>query len=70
MSETWRLELTNQQRDLLLQGLRFVRSSVTLDPRDLDDDDQKARAERLRGIAELAERLNSAAAAGESTEGS
>lgn len=30
MSETTNVELTSQQRDILLRGLRFVRSAVTM----------------------------------------
>ena len=43
MSDRLHLELTDRQRDLLLRGLRFVRSSRMLEIRDSSDitDDQR-----------------------------
>ena len=43
MSDLLHLELTDRQRDLLLRGLRFVRSSRMLEIRDSSDitDDQR-----------------------------
>src|ERR1700743_1824636 len=43
MSDLWQLELTDRQRELLLRGLRFVRSSRMLEIRESSDitDDQR-----------------------------
>ncbi len=47
-----KIELTRQQQELLLRGLRFVRSSVALDTCDYSD---AVDAERRRQYAELNE---------------
>jgi hypothetical protein len=47
-----KIELTRQQQELLLRGLRFVRSSVALDTCDYSDE---VDAERRRQYAELNE---------------
>ncbi len=69
MSETTVVELSERQRELLLQGLRYVRSSVMLD---IDDrptaDSQKRRATRLQEIASLVDRLTGSPASHETTE--
>lgn len=61
MSETFTLELTKDQKDTLLQGLRFVRSSIMLDindnPTDESEEDRRA---RLRKVTELTEQVNRA----------
>lgn len=58
MSECLTVELTNAQRDVLLQGLRFVRSSLILDPRDPDSNLDSERDDRLRSVAALVDQLN------------
>ena len=50
MSETLTVGLTKAQRDLLLQGLRYVRSSVALQIR---DPDQEFLAERTRALKDI-----------------
>lgn len=45
-------EFTDRQQQLLLQGLRFVRSSVALEPREWSED---VDAERKRFYQEIAE---------------
>lgn len=57
MSETVQLGLTKHQRDLLLRGLRFVRSSVMLEQRDPDPQDEEQRAQELQEIAALTDQL-------------
>lgn len=63
MSET--LNLTEDQRELLLSGLRYVRSSVLLEFRDVpSNDDDRQREQKLRQIASLVDQLNGAHPAG------
>lgn len=47
------LELNQQQREVLIRGLRYVRSSVMLTTQDLTPELEQARAEELRQLAEL-----------------
>jgi hypothetical protein len=61
MNETITLELTKDQKDLLLRGLRYVRSSIMLDIQDLptaESEDQRAAG--LRQVMELTEQVNRA----------
>lgn len=44
--------LTRKQQELLLRGLRYVRSSVALDPVDWSE---QVEAERMRQYSEIAE---------------
>lgn len=63
MSET--LNLTEDQRELLLSGLRYVRSSVLLEFREPpSDDDHDQREQKLRQIASLVDQLNGSQRAG------
>ena len=61
MNETITLEVTKDQKEILMRGLRFVRSQILLDINDLPDNesDEKRRADARR-VAELTERLNRA----------
>ena len=58
MNDVFHLELTDRQRDLLLRGLRFVRSSRTLEIRDTPDPDDEERRTELGEIRELVEMLD------------
>ena len=58
MSETVTVGLTDAQRDLLLRGLRYVRSSVMLEVREPSTQDDDERRHQLRDIAQLVDRLN------------
>ncbi len=60
MSKTLNVGLTKRQRDLLLRGLRFVRSSVLLEMREPDSDVEEDRGTELRDIASLVDQLNGA----------
>ena len=63
MSDLLHLELTDRQRELLLRGLRFVRSSRMLEIRtssDLTDDERKV---ELGEVSELSDLLDQNAAA-------
>ncbi len=56
MNDLLHLELTDRQRELLLRGLRFVRSSRMLEIRDssdLTDDQRKDELGELRQLSEL-----------------
>jgi hypothetical protein len=56
MSDLLQLELTDRQRELLLRGLRFVRSSRMLEIRessDITDDQRKGELGELRQLAEM-----------------
>lgn len=61
MSESITLELTKDQKETLLQGLRFVRSSIMLDindnPTNESEEDRRA---RLRKVVELTEQVSRA----------
>lgn len=54
------LELTPEQQEVLLQGLRFVRSSVALDVCDYSEALGAERRKRYALIGELEELLNGA----------
>ena len=58
MSECMTVELTPDQREVLLQGLRYVRSSLMLDIRDPDPTLDAERDDRLRNVAALVDQLN------------
>ena len=53
MSDILHLELTERQRELLLRGLRFVRSSRMLEIRDVPDTIEEERMTELTEIREL-----------------
>lgn len=56
MSDLLHLELTDRQRELLLRGLRFVRSSRMLEIRDssdLTDDQRKDELGELRQLSDM-----------------
>ena len=55
MSETQSVDLTKQQQDLLLQGLRYVRRSTLLD---ICEPTPEVEENRLQEIAGLVEQLN------------
>jgi hypothetical protein len=55
MNEAFPAALTADQRDLLLQGLRYVRSSVMLSVRDPEPEVAEERARRMAELAELRE---------------
>lgn len=63
MHETSHLDLTPQQRDLLLEGLRYIRSSRRLSFRDPLAPEDAQRDNDLREIAGLMGQLEPAGAA-------
>ena len=62
MSQTVTVGMTQEQRDLVLRGLRFVRSSVMLEVLDPTPETDEQRRAELREINQLVERLNEAPA--------
>jgi hypothetical protein len=53
------VELTSRDRDILVRGLRYVRSAIMLEMRDPDKDDECRRAGQLDEIQNLSQRLES-----------
>jgi hypothetical protein len=64
MSETMSVGLTEDQREILLRGLRFVRSAVALEVYDSTPETDTQRSSKLREIRQLAEYLEGARPAG------
>ncbi len=64
MSETLTVGLTTQQRELLLRGLHFVRSSVVLEIREPSTEVESDRATQVREINRLVEQLEGSRPAG------
>ena len=61
MSESITLELSKDQKEILLKGLRFVRSSIMLDINDLPtNESEDERRTNLRQVTELAEHVSRA----------
>jgi len=60
MSETIQVALTAQQRDLLLQGLRFIRSSILFEPQTPSSEVAKNREEKLQEVSETVDLLQAA----------
>jgi hypothetical protein len=64
MSETLNVGLTKPQRELLLRGLRFVRSAVMLEVREPSTEVDSDRAAQVREIGRLVEQLEGSRPAG------
>ncbi len=58
MSESLHLELNDRQREILLRGLRFVRSSRMLEFRDATDITEDERRDELTQIRALSDLLD------------
>lgn len=54
------IQLTKKQQELLLRGLRFVRSSVALDTRDYSEQVGEQRTSQYAEIAAIESMLSSA----------
>ncbi len=61
MSELTHLELNDRQRELLLRGLRYVRSSRMLEIRETPDKDAEERSNELTEIRHLVAMLEPSA---------
>ena len=64
MSETVSVGLTEEQREILIRGLRFVRSAVALEVFDPTPQLEAERSAKLREIRQLAEYLEGVRPAG------
>ena len=65
MSDMFHLELTERQRELLLRGLRFVRSSRMLEIREIPDtiaEDRKLELTEIRHLVEMLDQKTGKAA--------
>jgi hypothetical protein len=51
------IELTSHERDVLLRGLRYVRSAIMLETREPSADDTRVRSGLLDEIQNLSQRL-------------
>lgn len=58
MSETQSVDLTKQQQELLLRGLRYVRSSILLDICEPSPEVEETRKNCLQEIAGLVDQLS------------
>lgn len=58
MTDFVQLELTDRQRELLLRGLRYVRSSRMLEIREIPDTADEERRNELSEIRQLVEMLD------------
>ncbi len=63
MSEELTIEVSKQQREVLLRGLRFVRSSLMLTPQEPTADSVAERESELQGVRQLVEQLSGSPAA-------
>lgn len=57
MSDLLTLELSTEQRETLLRGLRYVRSSIMLTPSEPSDSVTTARTAELQKVAALSDLL-------------
>jgi hypothetical protein len=64
MSEPMNVGLTEEQREILLKGLRFVRSAVALEVYDSTPETDAQRSSKLREIRQLADYLEGVRPAG------
>lgn len=60
MGDTLHVGLTETQRDLLLRGLRYVRSSIQLEVCDPTPEFDAERSDRLHEVGELVSQLSGA----------
>lgn len=57
MNDVLHVELTTSERDVLLQGLRYVRRAIMLETRDPEPTDEARRSDLLDDIQMLSQRL-------------
>ena len=62
MTETLSLDLTSDEREVLLRGLRFVSSSISMHPCDPSPEVDSQRKRDLQEVAALADRLSAPSA--------
>jgi len=66
MSDT-NIQLTRKQQEILLRGLRYVRSSVALEQQDWNEEVENKRQMQYREISDLEGMVNSAQIVGTAT---
>lgn len=54
------IQLTRKQQEILLRGLRYVRSSIALDAQNWSEEIEQKRHEQYEEIAEIESLLNGA----------
>lgn len=64
MDGLMQVELTSHERDVLLRGLRYVRSAIMLELRNPNPEDERRRSGQLNAIQTLSQRLESSDAMG------
>jgi len=57
MSDPQKLDLTTEECDVLVKGLRYVRRSIMLDVRDPTPEDEQVRSLQISQIQNLMNRL-------------
>ena len=57
MDSMLQVELTSHERDVLLRGLRYVRSAIMLETRDPSSEDTRRRLSQLDELQNLSQRL-------------
>lgn len=57
MASLLQVELTSDERDVLLRGLRYVRSAIMLETREPSVEDSRRRSNLLDEIQNLSQRL-------------
>ena len=60
MSDLYQIEISKEQREFLLRGLRYVRSAETLHSGDFSDDEIVSRDAAVRRLDDLAEHIRAA----------
>ena len=60
MSDIYQIEISKEQRDFLLRGLRYVRSAETLHSGDFSDEELAARDKLVNRLDDLAEHIRAA----------
>lgn len=66
MTENLSLDLTDDEREVLLRGLRFVSSSISMYPCDPTPEVRSQRQKELQNVAALATRLSEPSASASS----
>lgn len=54
------MQLTRKQQEILLRGLRYVRSSVALDTQEFSEEVQRRREQEYASLADIESLLNRA----------
>ena len=60
MNQSIAIEFDKEERDLLLLGLRHVRSSIAMEVQDPTEENVRLRRDRIRDVEQLIARLSGA----------